>query len=78
MSTCSHPSAQRRAAGTPAEGERVRVGDPLMAGPSDPHGIVMSSSTRNRRRTGVSVVQEVSTSQGANINDKHIEVINRQ
>ncbi len=60
------------------EGERVRAGDPLMDGPSNPHDILHVLGEKELQRYLVNEIQEVYRLQGVNINDKHIEVITRQ
>ena len=58
------------------EGDRVRAGDPLMDGPSNPHDILHVLGEKELHM--VNEIQEVYCLQGVNINDKHIEVITRQ
>ena len=60
------------------DGERVRAGDPLMDGPSNPHDILHVLGEKELQKYLVNEVQEVYRLQGVNINDKHIEVIVRQ
>jgi DNA-directed RNA polymerase subunit beta' len=60
------------------EGERVRAGDPLMDGPSNPHDILHVLGEKELQKYLVNEVQEVYRLQGVNINDKHIEVMVRQ
>ncbi|HXG87869.1 MAG TPA: DNA-directed RNA polymerase subunit beta' [Vicinamibacterales bacterium] len=60
------------------EGERVRAGDPLMDGPSNPHDILHVLGEKELQKYMVNEIQEVYRLQGVNINDKHIEVITRQ
>ena len=60
------------------EGERVRAGEPLMDGPSNPHDILAVLGEKELQRYLVNEIQEVYRLQGVNINDKHIEVIVRQ
>src|SRR5213079_2594921 len=60
------------------EGERVRAGEPLMAGPSNPHDILNVLGEKALQAYLVNEIQEVYRLQGVNINDKHIEVIARQ
>jgi DNA-directed RNA polymerase subunit beta' len=55
------------------EGERVRAGEQLMDGPSNPHDILRVLGEKELQK-----YQEVYRLQGVNINDKHIEVIARQ
>jgi DNA-directed RNA polymerase subunit beta' len=60
------------------EGERVRAGEPLMDGSSNPHDILSILGVEDLARYLVDEVQEVYRLQGVKINDKHIEVIVRQ
>jgi DNA-directed RNA polymerase subunit beta' len=60
------------------EGERVRAGEPLMDGPSNPHDILNVLGEKQLQAYLVNEIQEVYRLQGVNINDKHIEVIARQ
>ena len=60
------------------EGERVRAGEPLMDGPSNPHDILKVLGEKALQSYLVNEIQEVYRLQGVNINDKHIEVIVRQ
>jgi len=60
------------------EGDRVRAGDPLMDGPSNPHDILHVLGEKELQKYLVNEIQEVYRLQGVNINDKHIEVISRQ
>jgi len=60
------------------EGERVRAGEPLMDGPSNPHDILNVLGEKALQSYLVNEIQEVYRLQGVNINDKHIEVIARQ
>ena len=60
------------------DGERVRAGDPLMDGPSNPHDILHVLGEKELQKYLVNEIQEVYRLQGVNINDKHIEVIVRQ
>jgi DNA-directed RNA polymerase subunit beta' len=60
------------------EGDRVRAGDPLMDGPSNPHDILHVLGEKELQKYLVNEIQEVYRLQGVNINDKHIEVITRQ
>jgi DNA-directed RNA polymerase subunit beta' len=60
------------------EGERVRAGEPLMDGPSNPHDILNVLGEKQLQSYLVNEIQEVYRLQGVNINDKHIEVIARQ
>ena len=60
------------------EGERVRAGEPLMDGPSNPHDILNVLGEKALMSYLVNEIQEVYRLQGVNINDKHIETITRQ
>jgi hypothetical protein len=60
------------------EGDRVRAGEPLMDGPSNPHDILNVLGEKELQKYLVNEIQEVYRLQGVNINDKHIEVISRQ
>ena len=60
------------------EGDRVRAGEPLMDGPSNPHDILSVLGEKALHAYLVNEIQEVYRLQGVNINDKHIEVIVRQ
>jgi DNA-directed RNA polymerase subunit beta' len=60
------------------EGDRVRAGEPLMDGPSNPHDILSVLGEKALQSYLVNEIQEVYRLQGVNINDKHIEVISRQ
>ena len=60
------------------EGDRVKAGEPLMDGPSNPHDILSVLGEKALHRYLVNEIQEVYRLQGVNINDKHIEVIVRQ
>jgi DNA-directed RNA polymerase subunit beta' len=60
------------------EGDRVRAGEPLMDGPSNPHDILSVMGEKALHAYLVNEIQEVYRLQGVNINDKHIEVIVRQ
>ena len=60
------------------EGERVKVGDPLMDGPRNPHDILAVLGEKALQTYLVNEIQEVYRLQGVNINDKHLEVISRQ
>jgi DNA-directed RNA polymerase subunit beta' len=60
------------------EGERVRAGEQLMDGPSNPHDILNVLGEKELQKYLVNEIQEVYRLQGVNINDKHIEVISRQ
>ncbi|OFV91197.1 MAG: DNA-directed RNA polymerase subunit beta', partial [Acidobacteria bacterium RBG_16_68_9] len=60
------------------ENDRVRAGEPLMDGPSNPHDILSVLGEKALHGYLVNEIQEVYRLQGVNINDKHIEVIVRQ
>jgi len=60
------------------EGDRVKAGEPLMDGPSNPHDILSVLGEKELQRYLVNEIQEVYRLQGVNINDKHIETIVRQ
>jgi len=60
------------------EGDRVKAGEPLMDGASNPHDILSVLGEKELQKYMVNEVQEVYRLQGVEINDKHIEVIIRQ
>ena len=60
------------------DGDRVRAGEPLMDGPSNPHDILSVLGEKALQSYLVNEIQEVYRLQGVTINDKHIEVIARQ
>jgi len=60
------------------EDDRVRAGEALMDGPSNPHDILSVLGEKSLQSYLVNEVQEVYRLQGVAINDKHIEVIVRQ
>jgi DNA-directed RNA polymerase subunit beta' len=60
------------------EGDRVRAGEPLMDGSSNPHDILRIQGVKELAKYLVDEVQEVYRLQGVKINDKHIETIVRQ
>jgi DNA-directed RNA polymerase subunit beta' len=60
------------------EGDRVRAGEQLIDGPSNPHDILAVLGEKELQSYLVNEIQEVYRLQGVNINDKHIEVIVRQ
>jgi DNA-directed RNA polymerase subunit beta' len=60
------------------EGERVRAGEALMDGPSNPHDILNVLGEKALQSYLVNEVQAVYRLQGVNISDKHIETIVRQ
>jgi DNA-directed RNA polymerase subunit beta' len=60
------------------EGDRVKAGEPLMDGSSNPHDILNILGEKALAKYLVDEVQEIYRLQGVRINDKHIEVIVRQ
>ena len=60
------------------EGDRVRAGEQLMGGPSNPHDILRVLGEKELQKYLVNEIQEVYRLQGVLINDKHIEVIAKQ
>ena len=58
-----------------ADGEEVRAGDALTAGPLNPHDILHIRGKDELQRYQVDQVQQVYRSQGVSIHDKHIEII---
>lgn len=60
------------------ESDRVRAGEALMDGPSNPHDILSVLGEKALQGYLVNEIQEVYRLQGVNINDKHIEVVVRQ
>jgi DNA-directed RNA polymerase subunit beta' len=60
------------------EGERVVVGQQLIAGAINPHEVLRILGPRAVQLHLVQEVQEVYRSQGVSIHDKHIEIIVRQ
>jgi DNA-directed RNA polymerase subunit beta' len=60
------------------EGEKIRAGEALMDGSSNPHDILSILGLEDLARYLVDEVQEVYRLQGVKINDKHIEVIVKQ
>jgi DNA-directed RNA polymerase subunit beta' len=60
------------------EGDRVRAGEALMDGSSNPHDILRIKGEKDLAKYLVDEVQEVYRLQGVRINDKHIETIVRQ
>ncbi len=60
------------------ENDRVRAGEALMDGPSNPHDILSVLGEKALQGYLVNEIQEVYRLQGVNINDKHIEVVVRQ
>ena len=61
-----------------ADGERVEVGQQLIAGAVNPHDVLRILGPREVQLHLVHEVQEVYRSQGVSIHDKHIEIIVRQ
>ncbi|BDI31303.1 DNA-directed RNA polymerase subunit beta' [Capsulimonas corticalis] len=59
-------------------GDVVEAGDRLTEGPLDPQKVLELQGIRGVQNYVVREIQSVYTSQGVNINDKHIEVIARQ
>ncbi len=60
------------------EGDRVRAGEALMDGSSNPHDILRVLGEKALANYLVDEIQEVYRLQGVRINDKHIEAIVRQ
>lgn len=60
------------------EGDRIKAGEPLMDGPSNPHDILRVLGAKEVQKYLVDEVQQVYRLQGVTINDKHIEIIVRQ
>ena len=60
------------------DGERIKAGVSLMAGPVNPHDILRVLGEKELAEYLLREVQEVYRLQGVAINDKHIEVIIRQ
>ena len=60
------------------ENDRVRAGEQLMDGPSNPHDILSVLGEKELQSYLVNEIQEVYRLQGVTINDKHIEVVARQ
>ncbi|MEE3105242.1 MAG: DNA-directed RNA polymerase subunit beta', partial [Acidobacteriota bacterium] len=60
------------------ENDRVRAGEALMDGPSNPHDILSVLGEKALQGYLVNEIQEVYRLQGVNIHDKHIEVVVRQ
>ncbi len=59
-------------------GDRVAAGEPLQAGPPNPHDILRVKGEKELAAWLVNEIQQVYRLQGVGINDKHIEVIVRQ
>ena len=57
------------------EGDYVRVGDPIMDGPSNPHEILRVLGIKAVAAYIVDEIQDVYRLQGVDIDDKHIETI---
>jgi DNA-directed RNA polymerase subunit beta' len=60
------------------EGDRIKAGEALMDGSSNPHDILNILGEKALAKYLVDEVQEIYRLQGVRINDKHIEVIVRQ
>ena len=60
------------------DGDRINAGDPLTAGPLNPHDILRIRGKEALQSYIVDQVQAVYQSQGVTIHDKHIEIILRQ
>jgi DNA-directed RNA polymerase subunit beta' len=60
------------------DGDRVKVGQQLIAGAVNPHEVLRILGSREVQLHLVHEVQEVYRSQGVSIHDKHIEIIIRQ
>ena len=59
-------------------GDKVRAGDQLMEGSSNPHDILAVKGRKDLAKYMVEEIQEIYRMQGVKINDKHIEIIVRQ
>ncbi len=57
------------------EGDYVRIGDPIMDGPTNPHELLRVLGIKEVASYIVDEIQEVYRLQGVTIDDKHIEVI---
>ena len=57
------------------DGDYIRVGEPIMDGPSNPHDILRVLGIKALASYIVDEIQEVYRLQGVKIDDKHIEVI---
>ena len=60
------------------DGQEIRAGDALTAGPLNPHDILHIRGKDELERYMVDQVQQVYYSQGVSIHDKHIEIILKQ
>src|SRR5690625_5512220 len=60
------------------DGQHVEVGEQLVQGSVDPKQVLRILGPRAAQKYLVDEVQEVYASQGADIHDKHIEVLVRQ
>ena len=60
------------------DGEHIRAGDRVTAGPLNPHDILRIKGREEVQRYMVEEVQKVYRSQGVNIHDRHVEVVARQ
>lgn len=60
------------------KGQRIIKGDPLTAGPLDPHEVLELAGSKAVHEYFVENLQTVYKDQGVDINDKHLEVIVRQ
>jgi len=60
------------------KGGQIVKGDPLTAGPRDPHEVLLLAGANAVYDYFIENLQSVYKSQGVDINDKHIEVIVRQ
>ncbi len=61
-----------------SNGAEVKAGDPLTAGPLNPHDILHIRGKEELQRYLVDQVQQVYRAQGVSIHDKHVEIILRQ
>ncbi len=61
-----------------SDGDQVKAGDRITAGPKNPHDILSIQGTGELQQYMVNEVQQVYRSQGVGIHDKHIEIILRQ
>ena len=60
------------------DGEVIKAGDRITAGPKNPHDILSIQGTSELQQYMVNEVQQVYRSQGVSIHDKHVEIILRQ